>query len=173
MLIDCGISDSTLEEVFMKVTGKKKTKFMKRRESVDKILQSPSLTEENLKSLSPQVDKNWKTWPIFARKKLNKNDWTIGPQSKHKEFHSFKFWHFIFATSYKFIYLPSPKLNEKMKYICVEFMYKNKSNFHGLFWFINWPLIYGQIWSILFWSSFFIMFIFIYYNYYCDCWNLL
>lgn len=58
MLIDCGISDSTLEEVFMKVTGKKKTKFMKRRESVDKIPQSPSLTEENLKSLSPQVDKN-------------------------------------------------------------------------------------------------------------------
>lgn len=30
MLIDCGISDSTLEEVFMKVTGKKKIKFMKK-----------------------------------------------------------------------------------------------------------------------------------------------
>ena len=68
MLIDCGISDSTLEEVFMKVTGKKKTKFMKRRESVDKIPQSPSLTEENLKSLSPQVDKNWKAGQYLQEK---------------------------------------------------------------------------------------------------------
>lgn len=53
MIIDCGISDSTLEEVFMKVTGKKKTKFMTRRESVDKINLPPTLTEANLKQLSP------------------------------------------------------------------------------------------------------------------------
>lgn len=58
MLIDCGISDSTLEEVFMKVTGKKKTKFIKRRESVDKVATQPSLTEENLKQLSPDNDKD-------------------------------------------------------------------------------------------------------------------
>jgi len=49
MLIDCGISDSSLEEVFMKVTGKKKTKFLQRRESVDKINLPPMLTEANLK----------------------------------------------------------------------------------------------------------------------------
>lgn len=49
MLIDCGISDSSLEEVFMKVTGKKKTKFLQGRESVDKINLPPMLTEANLK----------------------------------------------------------------------------------------------------------------------------
>lgn len=49
MLIDCGISDSSLEEVFMKVTGKKKTKFIQSRESVDKINLPSMLTEANLK----------------------------------------------------------------------------------------------------------------------------
>lgn len=54
MLIDCGISDSTLEEVFMKVTGKKKTKFLQKRETVANVGSSPVLTEANLKSFAPR-----------------------------------------------------------------------------------------------------------------------
>ena len=59
MLIDCGISDSTLEEVFMKVTGKKKIKFMKKDGSVaTKQPVSQGLTEENLKALSSKVEED-------------------------------------------------------------------------------------------------------------------
>jgi hypothetical protein len=37
MIKDCGISHTTLEEVFMKVTGKKVSKYVKKQEKQSKI----------------------------------------------------------------------------------------------------------------------------------------